>query len=436
MKSMVYRAYNNPKYAKILQWSKLLTVTGSAQLVVQGIGLISGVIIIRLLSTQQYALYTIVNTMLGTMTVLTDGGISSGVMAQGGKVWNDRQKLGAVMVTGYNLRKKFAIGSLLLSIPLMYYMLLHQGSDWLQATIIFISLIPSFIAALSDSLLETCIKLKQDITSLQKNQIAVAALRLIASAFLFVTPWAAAAIILSGIPRIWGNVKLRVLSEKYVDWNQPVDKESQSEIMSVVKRVLPGAVYYSFSGQITTWLISIFGNNSSVAQIGALGRITILLSILTSVFGTIIIPRFARLGNDKRVLLKKYLQILISLSIIGVLVIAIVWLFSSQILWVLGSKYATLNNELVLSIVGSTFSLISGASFMLTSGRGWVLNPVITISINILAIIAGIFLFDISTLHGILIFNIFISAVQAVRAIIYGFIAISNSSEIDKPVYK
>jgi hypothetical protein len=30
-------------------------------------------------------------TMLGTITVLSDGGISTGLMAQGGKVWNDKE---------------------------------------------------------------------------------------------------------------------------------------------------------------------------------------------------------------------------------------------------------------------------------------------------------------------------------------------------------
>lgn len=417
---------NSEKYSRLKNWTKILTLSGSAQLIVQLVGLVSGILTIRLLPTKEYALYTIVNAMLGTMTVLSDGGISTGVMAQGGKVWQDRDRLGEVMVTGYALRRQFAIFSLIISVPLLYYLLLRQEASFFDSTILVLSIIPAFLAAMSDSLLEICIKLQQDIIILQRNQVFVAILRLLAMAFLFFFPWAFLAISLTGIPRIWGNWKLKRITEKYANWNRKVNPEEKSQIKKVVRRVLPGAVYYAFSGQITTWLISIFGNSSSVAEIGALGRITILLSIFTSVFGNIIIPRYARLSNNRSLLLKRYIQIITVLIIICTFVVFSTWLFSTQILWVLGDKYINLSDELVLSMVGSTISMISGASFMLTSGRGWVLNPLITISINIISIVIGIWIFPISTLHGILVFNIFVSSIQAVRAIMYGLLAINR----------
>lgn len=73
------------------EWAKLIAITGSAQVMVQAIGFISGILVIRLLPTHEYALYTLANTMLGTMTLLADGGIATGVMSQGGKVWQDKQ---------------------------------------------------------------------------------------------------------------------------------------------------------------------------------------------------------------------------------------------------------------------------------------------------------------------------------------------------------
>ena len=64
---------------KINYWLKLITITGLAQVIVQAVGFISGILVIRLLPVQEYALYTLANTMLGTMTVLSDGGISTSV---------------------------------------------------------------------------------------------------------------------------------------------------------------------------------------------------------------------------------------------------------------------------------------------------------------------------------------------------------------------
>src|SRR4051794_12896030 len=106
MKLIAQNWYANPRYSRIFGWGKLITITGGAQAIVQGTGMLSGILIIRLLSTHQYAWYTLANTMLGTMTILSDAGISTGVMAQGGKVWQDKEKLGAVLATGLDLRRK------------------------------------------------------------------------------------------------------------------------------------------------------------------------------------------------------------------------------------------------------------------------------------------------------------------------------------------
>ena len=122
MKGLVQESNIGSSSQKLMQWSRLLSITGSAQMLIQGIGLISGILVIRLLPTHEYALYTLANTMLGTMTILADGGISPAVMAQGGKVWDDRDKLGAVLVTGMELRKKFVMVSLAVSIPLLIYL--------------------------------------------------------------------------------------------------------------------------------------------------------------------------------------------------------------------------------------------------------------------------------------------------------------------------
>ena len=118
----------HPSYDKAMHWGKLISITGGAQMIVQAVGFICGILIIRLLPVQEYALYTLVNTMLGTISVLADGGISSGVMAQGAKVWQDKEKLGEVLATGLDLRRKFAIGSLLISVPILFYLLIHKNT--------------------------------------------------------------------------------------------------------------------------------------------------------------------------------------------------------------------------------------------------------------------------------------------------------------------
>lgn len=422
MKDILIKFKQHPKYDTIASWGKLISVTGSAQIIVHAVGFASGVLIIRLLPVQEYAFYTLANTVLGAMTILSDGGISTGVMAQGGKVWEDKQKLGKVLVTGLQMRKKFAVVSMVISLPILLYLLMHNGASWLTSFLIILSIIPAFLAALSDSLLEIPVKLNQSIVPLQKNQISVSLGRLLlVASTIFIFPFAYISILTGGISRIYGNIRLKKVANIFADTSQLEDVLVKNEISKIVKRSLPGLIYYCFSGQISIWIISIFGNATSIAQIGALGRITSVLSLLMVVFSILIVPRFARIQNQPQKLLRHYSEILFSFLIIFLFLVGFISLFSDQILWVLGNNYKDLNNELILLIIGSSLTMIMAAALALYLSRGWILTYYISISASLFPIISGCYFFDISTLKGILHLNIFVALVQMVLHVFYGY---------------
>lgn len=398
------------KNSKVLSWIKIISITGGAQAIVQATGLITGILLIRILPTKEYAYYTLANTMLATMTVLADGGISSGVMAQGGKSWKDKEQLGSVLATGLELRKKFAIFSLLVSLPILIYFLNHQGAGWGVILLSVLTLIPAFYAALSDSLLEIVPKLHQDIKPLQSNQIKVSLLRLTLSALsVYVFPFTFVALLANGIPRIYGNIQLRKISHKFADQQKGPDIEIRKQILKVVRKIMPGSIYYCISGQISVWLISYFGSTESVAQMGALGRFAMLLSVFSVLVSTLVIPRFARLGENKQILLSTFVKIQVGLILLCTAICFIVYLFPQQALWLLGKNYKGLETELVLSICASCLSFMSGILFGLSSSRGWPTNTLLLIPGNILFVITGACLFNVSTLKGVLYMNIFIN---------------------------
>ena len=405
------RMLANPKYSKLFEWGKLISITGSAQILVQAAGLVTGIWIIRMLPTQEYAFYTLANTMLGTMTVLADGGIGAGVMAQGGKVWGSKAQLGKVLATGLDLRKKFAVISLLVALPILVYLLWHQHASWLVITMVVLTIIPSFFSALSDSLLEIVPKLHQAIRPLQYNQVTVGVFRMLLSGLsIFIFPFTFVALLANGIPRIYGNFKLRKIAFKFAEQTEQPDPEIRKEILKSVKRIMPGSIYYCVSGQITIWLISFFGSTDAIAKIGALGRFSMLLTVFTVLFSTLITPRFARLPDHKPFLLKKFVMIQVGLAGLCTMICALVYLLPQPALWLLGSKFQGLEVELSISIVASCLSLMSGVFFGLSSSRGWPTHPAILIPGNIICVITGALLFNVSTLQGALWFNVFINS--------------------------
>nr|WP_315418556.1 polysaccharide biosynthesis protein [uncultured Pedobacter sp.] len=410
------------KHSSLLKWIKLISITGGAQAIVQLTGLLCGLLIIRLLPTKEYALYTLANTMLGTMSLLSDGGISTGVMALGGKVWEDKKKLGIVLSTGLNLRKKFAFFSLIIAVPILAYLLLHHGASILATVLIITALIPAFYAALSDSLLEIILKLHQDIRPLQENQIKVSVLRLTISALtVFLFPFTFIAIWAAGIPRILGNIKLRKIAGKFTETSNEIDLGVQKEIFKIVKGILPGAIYYCLAGQLTVWLISVFGNTTNIAEVGALGRLSMLLGVISTMFSILIVPRFARTKEFGKALLKRYLFILATMLVILSGITFIVMLFPSQLLWILGNKYANLEKELVYVMIGSCANVLMGLALSLYTSRGWIINPVYAIILSVLPIISGIFIFDLTKISGVLKLNIFIAVSEFMIHFVFGF---------------
>jgi hypothetical protein len=420
LKDILIKIKQHPKYDTIVSWGKLISITGSAQIMVQALGFASGILIIRLLPVQEYAFYTLANTMLGTMTVLADGGITTGVMAQGGKMWQDKEKMGVVLATGLDLRRKFAVVSLLVSVPILFYLLVHNGASWLTSTLIALALIPAFYAALSDSLLEIVPKLNQSILPLQKNQVGVGLGRLLLTGMtMFVFPWAFIGILAAGIPRILGNIKLRKLSYQFADKNQKPDKEIRDEIIVLVKRIMPTSIYYCVSGQITIWLISIFGNTTSLAQLGALGRLSVMLSIFSVIIATLIIPRFAKLPTDKKIVLKRFVQIIGLIIVLSSIIVFIVYIFPTPILWLLGNVYKGLSFELLLSIINSCIGILAGITFQLYSSRGWTMSPFLMISINLVSIIGLASILDLSNLKGALYFNICLGCIVFLQLFLF-----------------
>eukprot|EP00903_Cladosiphon_okamuranus_P003767 g3765.t1 len=372
--------------SKALEWSRLLAITGGSQVAIQLLGFASGIFVIRLLSQDQYALYTIANAMLGTLAVLADGGISTGVMACGGRVWEDKSKLGGVLVTGIKLRHRFAIGSVVIAMPLLAYLLYDHGAGWWAILLICLSILPAFFTGLTETILSIGPKLHQNVTPLQKIQVGASLLRFVLSfASILVFPFAAVALFAAGLPQILANFRLRKLVREKADLDAEYEKETASEILKSVKRILPGAIYFSFSGQISIWLLSLFGTTSAVAQIGGLSRLTMLVSSVGLVFGILVVPRFSRLANESKGLRRFFLQFTAAQLALIVLMLGGVIVLGPYFLMLLGEGYEGLELELFLLFVGASLSLLKGSWFSLFAGRGLILPAAVSVGANLLA---------------------------------------------------
>jgi hypothetical protein len=249
-------------------------------------------------------------------------------------------------------------------------------------------------------------RLHSQIKRVQKLDALAAAVRLVLlviAYFIFLNAGVAvAATIVSVIAQY---VLLRRWVRGDVDLGAPVSREDQAVMLGIVKHQAPNAVFFCLQGQLTVWLISIFGRTQNIAEVGALGRLGMIFSVIGAVMTSIVLPAFARCQSHRELRIR-YFQVCGAFLMFGLSLITAAAVFPDQFLWILGSKYAHLRNELRLMMILSCFSSLIGTMWSLNATKAWIkyswlnIPCVITTQILLLAVL------DVSTVHGVILFGV------------------------------
>jgi len=119
------------------------------------------------------------------------------------------------------------------------------------------------------------------------------------------------------------------------------------------------------------------------------------------------------------------LYIILGLVVLCFCIISIVFVFSNQFLWILGKGYFGLNKEFILIIISGCILMFHSVFFSINSAKGWIISPILYISISVCTTLLALFLVDVTTLRGVIYFNIIISMIQALILTSYCFYKIS-----------
>jgi hypothetical protein len=166
------------------------------------------------------------------------------------------------------------------------------------------------------------------------------------------------------------------------------DAETRREILRYVTPLIPGMVFYAFQGQIQVFLISLFGQTRSIAEVVALGRLGQVFAFLSSFVGILLAPYLARVPIHR--IRARYIQASGIVVAVAGGISAAAFIFSKELLWVLGPSYAGLTDELKLSIFAASLSFVTGSLYAFNNSRKWVYHWTGITSITGLIIIQAI----------------------------------------------
>jgi O-antigen/teichoic acid export membrane protein len=395
------------KHHRLIEWARLFASYSFVQAIAQGLGFLAGIMIVRSLKKEEYAYFMIVNTIGPVMNLLSDNGITTSLSAIGGKFWQDDRKMGSLVKTAMIFRRQLVLFSFLVATPVLIWMLLRNHASLATvAWLVPLTLVGVFFQ-LNTGVLTVVVNLRQQIGRMQ-SLVLVSVLPRLALIAVFVALGilnAPLAIAAGCVALVVQFLFLQHWVKPQIDWHAPPDAEFRRDILILVKKQAPLTIYFCLQGQIGIWLISIFGNAHGVADVGALGRIGMIFSILISATSALVIPRFARCQDPAR-LRSLYAFILSAFAGILVLGTLFAWLFPLPLLWLLGAQYAKLGGLVWLAVLATGTSSMAGLLYALNVNKGWIPPAAITIPVEIIIQIILCVSFDMSSVRGILLISV------------------------------
>jgi O-antigen/teichoic acid export membrane protein len=377
-------------------------------MLVQLIGFAAGILLVRRLDQHEYALFTIANTMQGTINVLADIGISIGLVSIGGRVWQDRKRFGELVSTGLKLRRKLGAAAVLGVTPLLYFMLVKNGASVFYAALLIIAVLGGLYVQLSLGVLDVVPRLRSDIRQIQKIDFTGSIARLailIALAFIFLNAGVAALVGSSAL--LLQYLLLRRYARGVIDLHAGENADDRKAMIGFIRNLAPNAIFYCLQGQITILLITIFGHRAgAVAEVGALGRLAMIFAVLGNLITNIFAPAFARCQEARKL---GWLYACIAGGVAGfsLLVLSGAALLPNEFLFVLGNRYSHLQRELLLMVGGATLNMIASTLWTLNASRAWIAGSWLYIPLTLGTQLLLIPFIDFSTVNGVLTFNLF-----------------------------
>ncbi|QCR22607.1 lipopolysaccharide biosynthesis protein [Pontibacter sp. SGAir0037] len=412
----------------IRKWVKVLGAFLLGQGAIQFVQLLSGFLLIRWLTVEEYAQYSITFAFQSTAQMLVELGFSGAIVALVGPKIHNKEVIGEYIKAGkYYRNRLFIIVGLicLIVFPLLNF---HHGWPLYITCILLCSILFNLFFSGLSAYYTTPLRMHKRLKDLYSVELKSSLGRLsvlgLLALFSGLNAWIAA--ILSSLT-LWYNG--RAFKEKagvLIAEPETSSQAARKEIYSYIKPVIPGIIYSAFSAQIALFIIGVFGKSESIAEVGALGRLGQLFLILNAASSILVAPFLAR--QSDKVLVKRYLNIMAGATVLATGIAAFAYVFPEPLLWIIGSKYAHLEKEVGLLILNSCIMMLNVLMWDMNCSRKWIWTwiPIVSISSNIVLQVVLVFCMDLSTTYNVLVFSIILSSFNLLNKILVAFIGLNK----------
>jgi O-antigen/teichoic acid export membrane protein len=414
--------------SKISQVGKKLSTFVGGQSAVQLLNAATGLLLLRLMTKPDFAIYAIALGIQGMITILTDIGFGGAISGLVGTRYQDKDLLGSYIRTASYLRQILLLIICGAGILLAGIFRNSKFEAYGRPELILLSLAVLLTVQFQAwaSYYEIPPLLNNKLVLFYSPQIAAAALRIVSSVALYYMHWisATSVIMANTLSIVVMGVSYRIMARRWIHVPRKPSKEHSKEMIRFLVPLLPGTVYQALQGQISLFLIAVFGHVGQIAEVAAAGRIGQLFLLLNSSNNVLIGPYFSK--SPRSLFRKRYLNAMSAVAAVALMVVASAKLCPGAYLLLLGAKYSNLTLQVQLVIYASAIGYFTGAMWTIAVSRKWIFWWSGSMQVIVLTLVqlVCVMLLPLSTSEGVLKMNIYTAfgalSVQIVH-VIQGF---------------
>lgn len=377
------------------------------------LGGIAGLLIVNVLPKDQYAAYTFLVACMTLVLGITDTGLAHCCLPVVGQRAREVPWVVGACEQVFRKRWWLLFAGFFIVVPYWFYSTRQYGWSgagyWLASGLI----VAVLLVTLREHYSSTVLMILGHISTLNRNAIYTHVVRIGLVCAVLLLPLGAYS--LTGIVGATAASALaamllgrRALKAHQVHENRlaPAEaKEVDAHIYRIAKPLVLPAVFYQFQGVITVFIVSLFGTADMLAEVGAFGRLSMILMVFDRVAAVLLFPAIARAAEGERLVAMVFKAHLAYLGMMLLVLLSAVFLPQYWML-LLGSQYKDRESLVWMAFLATLLMNSAGFAFRTVAARGYTVRQSFIIPFVLLIQVGYLWLFGADDLRAVLGFNV------------------------------
>jgi len=419
---------------RIINWAGLFSEYASTEIISKGLAAIAALLIVNYFSIMEFAIYTLALSIFIFISTFTDLGLTKSLLYFRRLSIQTNQEfkhyLGAVLV----LRNILLVIGFIIGIFIFYYSGKEINLSFSNICLIFLLVIVASYFNILSSLNLFVLRIESEFRKVYFIEIIVNLIKFVAVCLIvyysFLHAWIAILIITLTV-YISALLAKFYLQNNFVGYSYVDNYQSKNKIREIYKYItptIPSALYFSIQLPLVIWLASYFGDVSNIAEVGALGRLSAIVALISGFILNVILPRMANAPGKGDIF--KYVMVWVMIILFGSILLLFTSSYPQLLLILIGDNYSNLNKELFYMILAAIIS--SGLTYAdgINRTMGWLKFYPSTVGLLIVAQIIFINILDLSKTIDLVLFSLFSILVQLILQITISLVGFLNPSVV------